>query len=95
MQPIVNRMFEDNWYVGWGDSLLTLNDQDGGYNIPLQLRVGKVVAFGKQPVNIFLQGQYTPREFQSGGREEWGTKLSITPLLAGMKLGPLFGGKGE
>jgi hypothetical protein len=35
MQPIVTRLFEDDWYVGWGDTLLTLNDQDGHYNLPL------------------------------------------------------------
>jgi hypothetical protein len=74
-----------------GVTILTLNDHHGGYNIPLQLRVGRVVTLGKLPVNIFLQGQYTPCGFQSGGHEEWGIKLSITPLLARMKLGPLFG----
>ena len=47
---------------------------------------------GKQPVKLFLQGEVTPRGFQSGGHEQWAIKVSITTLLPGMKLGPIFKG---
>jgi hypothetical protein len=91
-QLIATRLFEDQWYAGWGDVLLLLDDESGNYDLPISLRVGKVVKFGKLPVNIFLQGQYTPAGFQSPGGTEWGIKLSVTLLLPDAKLGPLLGG---
>jgi len=91
MQLIGTRLLENQWYVGWGDSVMKFDDHNGRYNIPLQLQVGKVVIVGKQPINVFLQGEYIPSEFQLGGGEEWGIKISITPLLPGLKIGPFFG----
>jgi hypothetical protein len=90
MQLIATRLLEKNWYIGWGDTLLLFDDHNGNYDIPLQLRVGKVVTLSKQPINIFLQAEYTPRGFQSSPGEEWGIKLSITPLMPGLKIGPIF-----
>ncbi len=95
MQPIAVRLLPDQWYVGWGDLLLDLDNQNGNYNIPINLRVGKVVKIGDQPINIFLQGFYTPDELRKGPAAEWGIKLSVSLLLPNMKLDdPIFGPSG-
>lgn len=92
MQPIAVRMLPDEWYVGWGDLLWTLDDQNGNYNLPINLRVGKVCKVGNQPLNIFVMPFYTPDGLRKGPASEWGIKLSVTFLFPEMKLnGPLFG----
>ena len=86
-QPIAVRTLPDEWYVGWGDLLMLLNDRDGGYDLPLSVRVGKVVEFGKTPVNVFVQPSYTPDGLRSGpGGPKWGIKLNITFLFPGADL---------
>ena len=92
MQPIVIRMLPDEWYVGWGDLLWTLDDQDGNYNLPISIRVGKVCKVGDQPLNVFLMPFYTPDGLRKGPASEWGVKLNVTFLFPEMKLnGLLFG----
>lgn len=85
-QLIATRLLKDQWYAGWGDQLWTLDDQNGNYNLPLQMRVGKVVKVGEQPLNIFLQGFYTPDGLRKGPAAEWGIKLSVTFLYPKAKL---------
>jgi len=89
MQPVITRLFPNEWYAGWGNTLLTFDDQDGNYNIPLQLKIGKVIKIGEQPFDIFVQGEYTPRGFQSLAGEEWAVMLNIGAMLPTFKLGPL------
>lgn len=85
-QLIATRLLENQWYVGWGDQLWTVDDQNGNYNLPLQARVGKVVKVGRQPINIFLQGFYTPEDMRRGPAAEWGIKLSVAFLFPEAKL---------
>ncbi len=86
-QPVIVRLLPDEWYVGWGDLLMKLDDQDGGYNLPINGRVGKVVKFGHTPINIFVQPSYTPRGFRSGpGGDIWSIKLSMSILFPGADL---------
>jgi hypothetical protein len=92
MQPIAVRLLPDEWYVGWGDLNWTMDDQNGNYNLPINLRVGKVCKVGDQPLNVFLMPFYTPNGLRKGPAAEWGVKLSVTFLFPEMKLnGPLFG----
>ena len=86
-QPVIVRTLPDEWYVGWGDLLMKLDDQDGGYNLPISGRVGKVVKCGDTPVNIFVQPSYTPRGLRSGpGGDIWSIKLSMSLLFPGTDL---------
>ena len=81
------RTLPDEWYVGWGDLLMKLDDQDGGYDLPISGRIGKVVKFGETPVNIFVQPSYTPEGLRSGpGGAEWAIKLNVTLLFPGADL---------
>jgi hypothetical protein len=92
MQPIAVRLLPDEWYVGWGDLNWTLDDQNGNYNLPINLRIGKVCKVGDQPLNVFVMPFYTPDGLRKGPAAEWGIKLSVTFLFSEMKLnGPLFG----
>lgn len=76
LQPILNRLNAiGDWYIGVGDLLLKFDDQNGNYNIPLNLRIGKVFTAGKQPINIFLQPEYTPRGLTSQPTSKYGIKL--------------------
>ncbi len=86
-QPVFTRLLSNDRYVGVGDLLWKFDDQNGNYNIPLSFRVGKVFKFGKQPINIFFQPQYTPRGLTSQPTAKYGFKLSCTFLLPGAEFG--------
>jgi hypothetical protein len=87
LQLVANRILKDGAYVGIGDLAWKLDDQKGNYNIPLNIRIGKVFTFGKQPLNIFLQPQYTPPGLTSQPTAKYGVKLNITFLLPGAEFG--------
>jgi hypothetical protein len=86
-QPVVVRTLPDEWYVGWGDLLMKLDDENGGYDLPISGRVGKVVKWRETPVNIFVQPSYTPEGLRSGpGGAVWSVKLNVTFLFPGADL---------
>jgi hypothetical protein len=80
----------NEWYVGWGDLLWKVDDQNGDYNLPLALRVGKVTEIGKHKLNVFIEPYYTPSGLhRTAGRSDgtsWGIKLNVTFLLPDAKL---------
>lgn len=86
-QPILTRLLKNEKYVGIGDLLWQFNDENGNYNLPISFRFGKVFTAGKQPINIFVQPELTPRGFSSVPTSKYGFKLSITFLLPGAKFG--------
>ena len=86
-QPVLTRLLSNDRYVGVGDLLWKFDDHNGNYNIPLSFRVGKVFKFGKQPINIFVQPQYTPVGLTSQPTAKYGIKLSVTLLLPGAEFG--------
>jgi hypothetical protein len=91
VQPVFIRNLPDEWYVGWGDLNWQFNTDNGDYNIPLSVRLGKVCMVGQRPINIFVQPFYTPEGLRQGPASEWGVKLNITFLFPGAKFGPLLG----
>lgn len=87
MQGIALRLLPDEWFVGWGDQILKFDDQNGGYEIPLSMQLGKVVKVGDTPMKLFVEPIYTPEGLRSGpGGAEWGIKLNLTILFPGAKL---------
>ncbi len=90
-QLIATRLLPDNWYLGWGDRLWTLDTQNGDYDMAICARVGKVVSLGTHPVNIFIQPSYTPKGMHSGSNDEWNIKLSVSLLFPKAKFGPICG----
>ena len=87
VQPILTKLLKDEWYVGLGDVPLIVAGNNNAYNIPLSVRIGRVIKAGKQPINISIQPQYTPAGFHSGPTAEYGVKLSASFLLPGAEFG--------
>lgn len=85
-QVIATHFLPDEWYIGWGDEIWKLDDENGGYNMPLNLRFGKVADVGKHKMNLFVQPSYTPDGLRSGpGGDKWSFKLNVTFLLPDAK----------
>jgi len=63
------------------DELWSFNTESGNFDMPLQLRMGKVHKIGQHNYNIALTGAYTPDGLHQGPAPEWGVKLSFTLLL--------------
>ena len=87
VQPILTKLLKNEKYIGVGDLLWKLDDQNGNYNFPLSIRFGKVFKAGKQPINVFLQPEYTPSGLTSLPSAKYGLKLNITFLLPGAEFG--------
>ena len=81
VQPIATRHFKDGWYAGWGELPFSYEWLNGDYDIPLNVRIGKVTKLGKAPVNVFVEPFYTPSSFQRQGQPEWGIKFNLTFLF--------------
>jgi hypothetical protein len=85
--PIATRILKDGWFAGIGDLALKLNDQDGNYNIPLSMQVGKVIAAGKQPLKLSVQPEWTPSGLTSQPTAKYGVKFTVSILLPGAEFG--------
>jgi hypothetical protein len=66
VQPIATRLLPNEWYIGWGDRLWTLNNQNGNYLLPLNVKIGEVLTLGTQPLNVFIESSYTPNGLHKG-----------------------------
>lgn len=95
MQAIALRLLPDEWFVGWGDQILRFDDENGGYDIPLSLQLGKVAKVGNTPMKLFVEPIYTPDGLRSGpGGAQWSIKLNLTILMPDAKLyDPLLSGR--
>ncbi|MGB3127875.1 MAG: hypothetical protein WBB95_29010 [Pseudomonas sp.] len=87
VQPIFTKLLGNEWFAGVGDLAWKFDDQDGNYNIPLSLQLGKVIKAGELPLKIFLQPQYTPAGLTSQATANYGVKLSVSFLLPGATFG--------
>lgn len=81
-QPLLVKQLGEGWYTGWGDDLWQFNTESGNFDMPLQLRLGKVHKLCGKQFNTFVTGAYTPDELRSGPAPEWGIKFSIALLKA-------------
>lgn len=80
IQPIFNKFFPGGWYAGIQDVPWTYNDTTDKWTLPIGARLGKVVHFGKQAVNIFGAAYYNPVD-DNPGAAEWTAKLSVSFLF--------------
>ena len=80
-QPIVIRHFSKGWYAGTGDLQYSYDWLTETYNLPFNFKIGKVQKIGSRTVNLFAQPFWTPEDFQSGGKGQYGFKLNVTFLL--------------
>ena len=62
IQPIMNLHFDGGWYVGLPDGPQTYNIRTDHWTTALGGRVGKVMQFGTQPLNLFGQATYNSED---------------------------------
>jgi hypothetical protein len=81
VQPLVVKHFDKGWYVGTPDVPQTYNFKTNNWTLNLGPRIGKVMKFGKQPVNVFIQPMYNPLDHDDEVAPEWTIKASLTMLF--------------
>jgi hypothetical protein len=79
IQPILTKHFSKGWYASVPDVPQTYNFKTSNWNLQLGARLGKVMKFGKQPVNLFIQPTYNPNDDEVAAK--WTIKLNLTLLF--------------
>jgi len=79
--PLAYRFFGDGWSVGYSGNILADWEKSSSerWTVPVGLSVGKIVKFGKLPVQIQIAGQYFAERPRGG--PEWNIQLQITPVI--------------
>jgi len=67
VQPILNKYFDDGWYLGLQDIPWTYDDETDDWFFPIGPRLGKVTKLGNQSVNIFGGAYYNPEDTTGTG----------------------------
>ena len=81
VQPVLNKHFSEGWYVGLPDVPQTYDFRTNKWTLQLGGRVGKVMKFGKQPVNLMGQVTYNPLDHDDIVSTELTFKVSLTLLF--------------
>jgi hypothetical protein len=79
--PLIYRFWGDGWSVGYSGNILADWKAPSGeqWTVPLGASLGKVVWFGKLPVQIQLGAQYFA--VRPTGGPEWNFQLQLTPVI--------------
>lgn len=79
--PLVYRFFGDGWSVGYSGTILAdwKASSSERWTVPVGLSLGKVVFFGRLPVQFQVAGQYFVEKPTAG--PEWNFQLQITPVI--------------
>jgi hypothetical protein len=81
IQPVLNYHFGKGWYVSPPDVPQTYNFRTDLWTLAIGARLGKVMKFGKQPVNLFGQVYYNPIDYNNQVAPEWTFKVNLTFLF--------------
>jgi len=81
IQPILNKHFSKGWYAGFPDVPQTYDFRTDLWTLAIGPRVGRVMKFGKQPVNLFGQVTYNPIDYNDQVSSEWTFKVNMTLLF--------------
>jgi hypothetical protein len=79
VQPILTKHFDKGWYAGLPDVPQTYDFNTNEWSLNVGPRLGRVMKFGKQPVNLFGQATYNPNDDIVG--PEWTLKVNLTLLF--------------
>ena len=79
VQPFAVKHFGKGWYVGTQDVPWEYNHKSEKWTLPIGPRLGKVMALGKQKVNLFAETFYNPNS--DGPNAEWSLKINFTLLF--------------
>ena len=81
LQPFINYNLPKEWYI-CSSPLITANWEASGsqvWTVPVGLGLGRLVHFGKLPVNIALQGYYNL--VRPDNQPDWTIRLGVTLLF--------------
>jgi hypothetical protein len=81
-QPFVNYNLDGGWYLTTSP-LITANweaDSDNTWTVPVGGGVGRIMRFGRQPVNLSLAGFYNVEKPDDIG-PEWSIRFTLQLLL--------------
>jgi hypothetical protein len=81
IEPILYKHFDKGWYVGLPDVPQTYDFMTQNWTLAIGPRVGRVMKFGKQPVNLFGQVTWNPLDNDDQVSSEWTFKLNLTLLF--------------
>jgi hypothetical protein len=81
IQPILYKHFDKGWYIGLPDIPQTYDFMTDNWTLAIGPKVGRVMKFGKQPVNLFFQPTWNPLDNDDQVSSEWTFKLNLTLLF--------------
>ena len=81
IQPVLVKHFSKGWYAALPDVPQTYNFRTDLWTLNIGPRVGRVMKFGKQPVNLFGQVTYNPLDNDDQVAAEWSFKINLTLLF--------------
>ena len=81
IQPVLVKHFSKGWYAAVPDVPQTYNFRTDLWTLNIGPRVGRVMKFGKQPVNLFGQVTYNPIDYNDQVSSEWTFKINLTLLF--------------
>jgi hypothetical protein len=79
IQPVLIKHWDKGWYLGLQDVTWDYNHKSGKWTLPTGPRFGRVMKFGKQPVNLFGAVYYNPNS--DGPTSTWTAKINLTLLF--------------
>ena len=79
--PLIYKYFGEGWSVGYSGNILAdwKAPSRDVWTVPIGLSLGKIVQFGKLPVQIRLGAQYFAVRPEGG--PEWNIQLQVTPVI--------------
>jgi len=81
IQPILTKHFSKGWYAALPDVPQTYDFRTDDWTLAIGPRVGRVMKFGKQPVNLFGQVTYNPLDNDNEVASELTFKVNLTLLF--------------
>jgi hypothetical protein len=83
IQPIATWHWGEGWYAGTPDIPQTYDFKTEHWTTAIGGRLGKVLKFGAQPVNLFGQATYNSEDHENEISPEWSYKFNVTFLFPG------------
>ena len=81
IQPVLVKHFSKGWYAALPDVPQSYDFRTDLWTLAIGPRVGRVMKFGKQPVNLFGQVTYNPIDYNDQVAPEWSFKVNLTLLF--------------
>jgi hypothetical protein len=81
LQPFITQHFKKGWYVASMDVPQKYDFNSNNWTLAIGPKVGRVMKFGEQPVNVFGAVYYNPIDNDNAVSAEWTIKVGVTFLF--------------